>query len=136
MDKNMCEHKFTFKREDLFNVNPFFSKKKCEQCGEIIILERKHKIRVILYVTAMVLFLLLIPHLVRWMLPGVSYLAKTLIAALLFVILYSCGLYRIMRKATYKKYTPPKPIGGDSYENMKERSKLRMESLFKRRDHL
>ncbi|NBI62348.1 hypothetical protein D3Z38_04565 [Clostridiales bacterium] len=60
IDKNMCEHKFTFKREDLFNVDPFFSKKRCELCGETITLERKHKVCVILYVTTMVLLLMLI----------------------------------------------------------------------------
>lgn len=133
IDKNMCEHKFTFKREDLFNVNPFFSKKRCELCGETITLERKHKVCVILYVTAMVLLLMLIPYMVKLILPGVSYLAKTLIAALLFVILYGCGLYRIMKKAAYQTYTPPKRIGEDSYEKMRKRSQHRTESFLKRR---
>jgi Ca2+/H+ antiporter len=88
-------------------VNPLFSRKQCERCGAAIVIDGKYKMYIALFVTALVLILLAVPNLLPGFLPSVSYFAKGLIAALLFVVVYAAGLYFIMKRATYHTYTPP-----------------------------
>lgn len=132
-DMETCRHQFTFTKEDLFNMNPILSKKKCELCGETIVLERKSKIKVTVFITLMVLLLIAIPDPLKAILPGVSFTAKMLVAALLFVVVYAFGIYRIMSTATYKKYEPPKFAGEDSYEESKKRAEERTREFLNRR---
>ena len=127
-----CHHKFTYTKDDLFHSNSIFSKKKCELCGEVIVLDRKYKTYIIMYVLLLVVILLLLPFLLKNILPEISYTAKGLVAVMMFVIVYAYGIFKIMNKATYRTYTPPKPVGEETYEKTKEKTEQRMNKLLGR----
>lgn len=132
IDKKTCKHQFTFRREDLFNVNPIFSKKTCELCGETIVMDSKSKVRVVLFTLCMAIILILIPPWLKAFLPEVSYFAKTLVVALIFVTIFGYGLYRVMNTAVYKKYEPRQRIGEDAYEESKQRHEERTREFWDR----
>jgi hypothetical protein len=114
-----CEHQYTFTKDDLFRANPIFAKRECERCGKLIVADGKYKLRAVMLAAALLFALLPIPSVLRGILPDISYFAKGLIVALAFVMIYSAGLFAIMRRATYHLYTPPKKhlddIGAGGY---------------------
>lgn len=131
MDKQ-CPHQFTFTKDDLFSMNSIFSKKKCELCGETIVLDRKYKTYIFMFILLLVIILVLIPMLLKSVFVDVSYMAKGMVAVLAFVLVYSYGLLKIMKKATYKRWEPPKRVGEDAYEETKAKTEARLLKLYGR----
>ena len=135
MDKQ-CSHQFTFTKDDLFAMNSILSKKKCEKCGETIVLDRKYKTYVLMFILLLVIVLVLLPMALKSVFVDVSYMAKGMLAVLAFVLVYAYGILKIMKKATYKRWEPPKRVGEDAYEETKARTTARLMKLYGRNKDL
>ena len=139
--KHECEHKYTFKKEELYqSVNTIFSKKICEKCGKEIVLSKKSRITVVLFTFVMVLLIVLIPRPLKTFLPDISYLAKAMVVVFAFCGVYGFGLYRLMNSATYVPYEPSETSHRyrDAYEKARkendERTRQRYEEAARRRE--
>lgn len=130
--KKECPHKFTYTKDDLFSANSILSKKRCELCGETIVLDRKYKTYVIMFVVLLVVALMLIPYILKSFIPEISYTAKGLMAVMLFVIVYALGVYKIMNKATYKTYEPPTRVGEESFEKSRTKAEEKVYKALKK----
>ncbi len=125
-----CKHKFTYTKDDLFSANSILSKKKCELCGETVVLDRRYKTFIVMFVLLLVVVLMLLPFLLKSIMPEISYMAKGLMAVMLFVLVYAFGIYKIMNKATYRTYTPPKRVGEETYESARARTEQKVSKVF------
>jgi hypothetical protein len=134
--KTACPHQITFTRADLFKANPMFSKKTCELCGETIVLDNKHKLRIVAFIfLVVVLFVFGSPPLLENVLPEISFMAKGLVLALVFVGIYAGGLLLLMRNATYHTYVKPEHldnVAANAYRKAQEKSKAKTEKFFGR----
>lgn len=134
--ENECKHKRTFKRDDLFKFNPFFSVKKCELCGKDIVLTTKYKLYIIAYVLVLILILLLLfPKILPLFLPNISYFAKGLVLLLPLMLIYGFGLYLIMQRAEYKEHKKATHLDSltvKAYQNSKEKARNRIEKKLKK----
>lgn len=129
---NQCPHKFTYTKDDLFHANSIFSKKKCELCGETIVMEGRSKLYIFLFILFLVIALVSIPTLLNNVFTDVSYMAKGMVAVLIFCVVYAFGILKFMNMATYKTYEPPKRVGEDVYEETKARTEARLNKLYGR----
>lgn len=130
--EGQCPHKFTYTKDDLFHANSILSKKKCELCGATIVLERKYKTYIFLFVLMLVSALVLTPNLLNAVFEDISYMAKGMIAVLVFVVVYAFGILKIMNLATYQTYEPPKRVGDEVYEETKARTEARLNKIYGR----
>ena len=72
------------------------------------------------------------PNMLQTILPEVSYIAKTLLVAPVFVAIYAYGIYKIMNRATYKKYVLPKWAGEAAYERKKKEAEEKVMRALKK----
>ncbi len=140
-NRHECEHKYTFKKEELYqSFNTIFSKKTCEKCGKEIVLSKKSKITVVLFTLVMVLLIVLLPRPLKTFLPDISYLAKAMVLVFAFCAVYGIGIYRLMNSATYVTYVPSETSHRyrDAYEKARkendERTRQRYEEAAKKRE--
>ena len=133
-----CEHKYTFKKEYLFqNVNTVFSKKTCEKCGKTIVLSRRSKIVIIMFTLIMVIMMVLLPNALKQVLPDISYFAKAMVVVFIFCVIYGTGLFWLMNRATYVTYTQSSRYR-DAFEKARrendERARQRYEQAMLKRE--
>lgn len=141
LEKRECAHQYTFKKEYLYqDVNVIFSRKICEKCGKEIVLSRRSRNHILLFVVGLVLLLFLCETQLKNILPDVSYAAKGLIVVFLFCAVLAVGLYQLMNRATYVTYVPRQRNSQyrEAYEKARqendERTRRRYEEAAMRRE--
>ena len=134
-----CEHRYTFKKENLYtDVNVIFSKKICEKCGKEIVLSRKSKIRIILFAVFLCILFFLCETQLKTILPNVSYGAKGMVLVFLFCAALGIGLYQLMNRATYVTYQAPERKYHEAFEQARrendERAREKYEQAMRKRE--
>lgn len=96
-----CEHTYKYTLRRLFMSGSLLGRKKCDKCGEEIILSIRFRTIVITYVLILAGILIFIIKNSPYILINVSANEKNGLIIPGFITVYSVGLYFLLKKAEY-----------------------------------